>query len=85
MAHYREEISIEITKIFYSGLCLFVLIRQKFSLAILKMNWAIVQLGQRQLKIPSYKATFFHLWWTFENKYADFMHKYFATEQYLIY
>jgi len=60
VAHYREEISIEMTEIFYSGLCLVFLINQKFSLAVLKINWAIVQLGQRQLKIPCYKVTFVH-------------------------
>lgn len=52
LAHYREEISTEIAKIFHSGFCLFVLVNQQFSLAIFKMNWALVQLcpGQRQIK-----------------------------------
>lgn len=55
VVHYREEVSIEITKIFYSGLGLFILINQKFSLAVLKMNWAIVQLGQSNLKFHATK------------------------------
>lgn len=49
--------STEIAKTFYCGFHLFVLINQKFSLAMLRTNWAKVQLGQRH-KIPCYKTIY---------------------------